>query len=311
VTVKGVIERDSSGREGVYYSRPGVAVVTWDQASNAVHIEWQGWADSSEIVALNESGLRALIEHHGSRLLSDSRGMKVIKQSDQDWINQDLFPRALAAGLRRVAVVVPTRDLAMINLDSIAARIPDDQLAVEYFETVEEARAWLEVPLTSLPNDDRDVHSIPQRDHSNTSWSDDVYADEPWASIHWDREHRWVYSEWKGFATSIELRAGMMKIIKAIRDHHAAWFVSDNRMLEMVASEDQLWIRDTWTPLAVDAGLERIAVVLASRGLGKFASEAVLSQIGKTAFATRTFATVSEAMEWVVGDEIQNTSGAP
>jgi hypothetical protein len=71
------------------------------------------------------------------------------------------------------------------------------------------------------------------------------------------------------------------------------------------------WIRDTWTPLAVAAGLERIAVVLASRGLGKFASEAVLSQIGKTAFATRTFATVSEAMEWVIGDEIQTTGGAP
>ena len=69
-----------------------MAVVTWDSASEAVRLEWQGWADSSEIVALNEAGLRALIEHHGSRLLSDSRSMKVIKQSDQDWINQDLFP---------------------------------------------------------------------------------------------------------------------------------------------------------------------------------------------------------------------------
>ncbi len=55
--------------------------------------------------------------------LSDSRGMKVIKQSDQDWINQDLFPRAFAAGLKRVGVVVPTRDLAMINLAPIVGRI--------------------------------------------------------------------------------------------------------------------------------------------------------------------------------------------
>lgn len=145
VTIDWVPERGSAGVREIYFKHPGVAVVTWDSATKAVHLEWQGWADSSEIVALNEAGLRALIEHHGSRLLSDSRAMKVIKQADQDWINQDLFPRAFAAGLKRVAVVVPTRDLAMINLDSIAGRIPDT-LAVEYFATVDEAREWLKRP---------------------------------------------------------------------------------------------------------------------------------------------------------------------
>lgn len=112
-----------------------------------------------------------------------------------------------------------------------------------------------------------------------------------------------MYSEWNGFANSVELRAGMMRIIDVIRDHHATSFVSDNRKLEVVTNEDQMWIRDTWTPDAVGAGLKRIAVVLASRGLGKFASETVLNQIGKTSFATRTFATVSEAIDWAVAEQ--------
>jgi hypothetical protein len=137
---------------------------------------------------------------------------------------------------------------------------------------------------------------------------DDVYANDPWVSIHWDREHECVYSEWKGFANGVELRAGMMKIIDAIRDRRAASFVSDNRRLEVVTNEDQLWIRDTWTPLAVAAGLKRIAVVLAQRGLGKFASEAVLSQIGKTSFVTHTFSTVSEAIEWAVDEQARDES---
>jgi hypothetical protein len=131
----------------------------------------------------------------------------------------------------------------------------------------------------------------------------DVYADDPWVSIRWDSGHRCIYSDWNGFANSGELRAGMMKIIDAIRDHHATSLVSDNRRLEVVTNADQLWIRDTWTPLAVSYGLKRISVVLARRGLGKIASEAVLSQIGKTAFVTRTFTTVSEAIEWVVDDQ--------
>lgn len=136
----------------------------------------------------------------------------------------------------------------------------------------------------------------------------DVYADDPWVSIRWDREHGFVYSDWKGFCNSAELRAGMMKIIDAIRDHHSPSLVSDNRRLELVTDEDQLWIRDSWTPLAVAIGLKRIAVVLAQRGLGKIASEAVLSQIGKTAFVTRTFGTTSEAIQWVVGEQAKSKS---
>jgi hypothetical protein len=132
--------------DGVYFNHPGVAVVTWDATIKAVHIEWQGWADSTEFVALNEAGLRALTEHHGSRFLSDSRNMKVVKQADQDWLSGDLFPRALAAGLRRVALIIPKSALAMMNVDRIADGFLETPLAIEYFATVSEAREWLARP---------------------------------------------------------------------------------------------------------------------------------------------------------------------
>jgi hypothetical protein len=90
-----------------------------------------------------------------------------------------------------------------------------------------------------------------------------------------------------------------MRILEAIRATGAASLVSDNRRLEGVTDQDQLWIRDTWTPLAVDSGLTRIAVVVPQRGLGRIATEQILSQVGMKAFSTRTFSTVSEAMEWV------------
>jgi hypothetical protein len=104
--------------------------------------------------------------------------------------------------------------------------------------------------------------------------------------------------EWKGFANSVEFRAGTTRILDAIRAIGAASLISDNRRLEGVTEQDQLWIRDTWTPLAVTFGLARIAVVVPHRGLGKIASEQMLSQVGMKAFSTRTFTTVSEAMEW-------------
>jgi hypothetical protein len=123
--------------------------------------------------------------------------------------------------------------------------------------------------------------------------------DDPWLSIQWDGAHRCVYVEWRGFANSGEFRASMLKIVDALRDHNSGLLVGDNRRLEGVADQDQLWIRDTWTPLAVAAGLRRIAVVVAQRGLGKIATQEILSQVGMKVFATRTFTTVSEATEWV------------
>lgn len=144
---------------------------------------------------------------------------------------------------------------------------------------------------------------MPESDDPGGTWADDVYLDRPWLSIIWDREVECVYAKFKAFANSAEFRAGTLKILEAIQDRHAASLISDNRKLEGVALEDQLWLRDTWVPLAVAAGIKRIAVVLAPYGLGKIASEAVISQIGPTRFVTRTFESLPVAMKWVAKDE--------
>jgi hypothetical protein len=133
------------------------------------------------------------------------------------------------------------------------------------------------------------------------SSKDEVFSDEPWLSIRWDDEHRCVYAEFKGFANSAEIRAGAMKILEAARNKHATLLVSDNRGLEGVANEDQLWLRDTWMPLAVASGITRIGVVVAPRGLGKLATEEIIGKFGKTAFVTRTFGSPAEATKWVAG----------
>ena len=126
----------------------------------------------------------------------------------------------------------------------------------------------------------------------------DHLRDEPWLSIRWDGQHRCVCAEWKSFANSVEFRASTKAILDAIREQNAAALVSDNRRLEGVTDPDQLWLRDTWMPLAVAAGVKRIAVVLPHHGLGKLASEEIIGRLGKTVFVTRTFSEPSEATEW-------------
>ena len=129
--------------DGVYFDVPGVASVRWDEDGQLVLVQWQGWANSSEFSELLEAEITALRNHHGSRVLADCRRQKVLNPADQDRANQAWLPRALAAGLKRFAVVLPSSVLAGVNLKESLDKVPAARLEVSYFATPEQAREWL------------------------------------------------------------------------------------------------------------------------------------------------------------------------
>jgi hypothetical protein len=129
--------------QDVYFDKPGVASVTWDSEGQFVLVQWAGWANSVEFTALLEAEIQALRQHHGTRVLADCRRQKVLNPADQDRANEQWLPRALAAGLKRFAVVLPASGLASVNLQDSLGKAPAGALDVAYFATVEEAREWL------------------------------------------------------------------------------------------------------------------------------------------------------------------------
>jgi hypothetical protein len=62
---------------------------------------------------------------------------------DQDRADRDWLPEALAAGLRRFAVVLPDDRDAAVNLEDRLGRISREHLEVGFFPTVEAAERWL------------------------------------------------------------------------------------------------------------------------------------------------------------------------
>ena len=128
----------------------------------------------------------------------------------------------------------------------------------------------------------------------------DVYVDEPYLSIRWDGVHHHVFSEWRGFANSEELRTSLVKGIRAIREHSAACWVSDARKMKVFTHEDQRWAKETWMPLAVRAGLKRLAFVTAPTGLGKLTIEDVSGLYNEAGLQSQTFDSMTAARHWVV-----------
>ncbi|HEV2028617.1 MAG TPA: hypothetical protein VGS16_08820 [Candidatus Dormibacteraeota bacterium] len=123
--------------------------------------------------------------------------------------------------------------------------------------------------------------------------------DEPWLFMQWDHERRGILAEWKAFATSEEFRGALTKAIEVIRERRAVCFVNDTRKLELITDEDQRWILQTWTPQAVAAGLQRIAIVIAHSGLSKMAVETMFKDQATARVESRTFDSLPDAMQWV------------
>jgi len=145
---------------------------------------------------------------------------------------------------------------------------------------------------------------IPRRPSLITS-SADTYVDKPYLSIRWDSVHQHVHSEWRAFANSAELRAALLSGIQAIRDHRAVAYVSDARKIRVIVRDDQLWIKEKWMPLAVSAGLKRIAFVTAPTGLGKLTVEDVSGLVNHGALQSRTFDSMTAARSWVAEAQVK------
>lgn len=129
---------------------------------------------------------------------------------------------------------------------------------------------------------------------------DGVYVDQPWLLMRWDAVHQLVHSEWRAFANSAELRAGLLRGIEAIKDHRATGYLTDTRKVKVVVLKDQDWIKETWLPLAIEAGLKRIAVVTAAQGLGKLTVEDVVGLTDDQGLQSRIFSSVEAGWEWML-----------
>jgi hypothetical protein len=127
---------------------------------------------------------------------------------------------------------------------------------------------------------------------------DQIYLDEPYLSIRWRSVPQILFAEWKGYATSEEFRAALLKGVQAIREHHVVGYVSDARKAKVFVAEDMKWVSEVWLPQALKAGLKRMAMVTAEEGLGKAIIEDVTREINNHGLAMRKFNSVASATVW-------------
>lgn len=121
---------------------PGVVALAWDAGVKAVVVTWQGPSSPKEFHALLKAEIDALREHRASNLLVDCRLQHPIEVDVEDRLDRHWVPDAIAAGLARLAVVLPIDRDAAVSLMDRFGRVDRDELHVRFFETLGPAQDW-------------------------------------------------------------------------------------------------------------------------------------------------------------------------
>ncbi len=127
----------------LYFSSEN-ALVAWDEELAGVVMEWKGEVyDSAEFRAVIQKELELIEQKHPRRLYLDMRKMGFIQPEDQAWLHEYWDPRAVASGLKFVAMVVPERSMPRQLLPILTGAGTEEGLIIQYFWEPESARKWL------------------------------------------------------------------------------------------------------------------------------------------------------------------------
>jgi hypothetical protein len=125
----------------IYLDEPYLSI-RWRAVPQILYAEWKGFATSSEFRAALLIGVHAIREHHVVGYVSDARRAKVFIGDDLKWVSEVWLPQAVAAGLKRMAMVTADQGLGKVIIEEVAKEIDNHGLAMRKFDSVAAATVW-------------------------------------------------------------------------------------------------------------------------------------------------------------------------
>jgi hypothetical protein len=136
--------RNGKVNDPIYYFETPYVTISWDKSICCVVFTWKKYVDGPEYREAMDAGLQLFQMKKCKLLLTDSRKRGVVTQADQDWTINDWLPRLAAAGIKKTAIVMPEKMTTYLSISRITTKNDPNRLGETlYFDTIEEARAWL------------------------------------------------------------------------------------------------------------------------------------------------------------------------
>lgn len=117
--------------------------VEYDRNCDAVIGRLTEFTQGEEFREYMNAIIDAVEEHDSNKVLADSSQFEdALTKEDQGWSVTEWSPRAEAAGVDHIAMVMPEAVVAKMSIDSVV-EMADDTLNRDLFDDVDEAKDWL------------------------------------------------------------------------------------------------------------------------------------------------------------------------
>ncbi|MEP7284459.1 MAG: hypothetical protein ABI947_01665 [Chloroflexota bacterium] len=120
------------------------ATLVYYPETQIVHHTFHKPMVSEEFRAVLNAGIDLLEKHKATKWLSDDRGNGALSEADTEWSMTNWFPRAVEAGWKFWALVVPADFMARLNLQEFVDSYYEKGLRIMVFVDPEAALTWLE-----------------------------------------------------------------------------------------------------------------------------------------------------------------------
>jgi len=117
--------------------------IDYDAGVPCVVMIWKGYATSTAFREGNAQVLAEITNRRASKLLGDVTDFVLIGAEDQAWLNEVWIPRAMHAGLRKVALVQPSFYFNRVAIDTVAQKLDRDRVELGFFDNRDDAKQWL------------------------------------------------------------------------------------------------------------------------------------------------------------------------
>ena len=117
--------------------------IFYELETGLVVMNWKGYATSAQFREGTELMLKVLVKNKASMVLADIRDMLVIGMEDQEWLQKQFLPRAINFGFRAIAMITPKSYFNKVAVETVSYKVDQDKLTINFFNTPEEAREWL------------------------------------------------------------------------------------------------------------------------------------------------------------------------
>ena len=115
-----------------------------DHESNAVHAIFDNYIKEDDFKAFARQILDKVRTSGKKKLLYDTRGLKVMSQGIQDWINEVWFPEANNLGVSHMAFIVPENIFGKISMEQTNSKKEKvGKINIDYFGNMSTAKDWL------------------------------------------------------------------------------------------------------------------------------------------------------------------------